>query len=324
MTTPRAESSTPTIAPPLAVAEAPADDRADRLAALPKLGVGLSFEGALRQFVYENADCFDFLEVVPDSMWNDLGPGEIPRYEVNETQAALLDWVHERMPIIAHSVGLSIGSADQFDLEHVAQIAHWQRKFGCPWHSDHLSFNRFEDPHGDTMEVGITLPVPYDEEVLQMIIERVKVMQQEVPVPFLLENNVYYFKIPEQDLDEATFLNRMMHEADCGLLLDLHNVHVNAKNHGFDPYEFLEGFDLSRVVELHIAGGLEIDGVYMDAHSGPCPDEVWDLLRWIMPRTPNACGVVFEAFGGYAKDMGTQAIRAELTQARDIVMPFMS
>lgn len=296
---------------------------AQRLSHLPKLGVGLSFQGPLRSFVYDNADAFDFLEVVPDTLWEDHGAGSQPRYETNETMSDLLDWVRERMPIVAHSVGLSIGSADQFDREHVAQMGEWQRRYDCPWHSDHLSFNRFEDPHGDTIEVGITLPVPYDEGVLQMIIDRVKVMQQEVPVPFLLENNVYYFAIPDQDLDEATFLNRLTNEADSGLLLDLHNIHVNATNHGFDPYAFLEDFDLTRVVEMHIAGGMFIDGMYMDAHSGPCPDEVWDLLRWVLPRTPNLCGVVFEAFSGYATNMGPEGLRAELTKAREIVHPFL-
>jgi uncharacterized protein len=292
----------------------------DRLAGLPRLGVGLSFQGTLRDYVLANLDDFDFLEIIPDTFWTDQGEGTEPRYRERADAAAFLARVAERRPVVAHSIGLSIGSAERFDDGHVGQIASWQQRHGFPWHSDHLSFNRLEHPTGHSMDVGFTMPVPYDEEVLDMIAARVEHVQSRVPVPFLLENNVYYFKIPDQDMSEAEFLNRLAARTGCGLLLDLHNVHVNATNHGFDPWELLGELDLSRVVEMHLGGGLMMDGMYLDAHSGPCPDEVWRLLREVLPRAPNLKGVVFEVFGNYFPgQVGPEVIRGELAKARDVL-----
>ncbi len=292
---------------------------ADRLASLPRLGVGLSFQWSLRDYVLENLDDFDFLEIIPDTFWSDRGAGASPRFAERADARPFLERVAERRPLVCHSVGLSIGSAERFDAGHVEQIASWQARHGFPWHSDHLSFNRLEHPTGHSMDVGFTMPVPYDDEVLAMIAERVRHVQATVPVPFLLENNVYYFAIPEQEMSEAEFLNRLAARTGCGLLLDLHNVHVNATNHGFDPWELLGELDLSRVVEIHLGGGLTLDGTYLDAHSGPCPPEVWEMLRAVLPRAPNVKGVVFEVFGNYFPgQVGPEAVRGELAKAREV------
>ena len=118
-------------------------------------------------------------------------------------------------------------------------------------------------------------------------------------------------------MTDAQFLNALCERTGCGLLLDLHNVYVNARNHGFDPMDLLDGLDLTRVVEVHLGGGTEVDGVYLDAHSGPCPDEVWRMLDEILPRTPNLAGVVFEMFGNYFPSIGPEPLRQELRKARE-------
>lgn len=292
---------------------------ADRLAGLPKLGVGLSYQGTLRRFVLENLDSFDFLEIIPDIFWSDQGRGAPGRYRESVDAAPFLAEVTAARPVIAHSVGLSIGSGDPFDQEHVEQIAAWQERYGFPWHSDHLSFNRLEHASGHFMDTGVTLPVPFDDEVLDLLCERVDQVQARVPVPFLLENNVYYFEIPEQDMTEAEFLNRLAARTGCGLLLDLHNVYTNARNLGFDPWAMLAGLDLTRVVEVHLGGGMEVDGVWLDAHSGPCPEEVWAMLEEILPRAPHLCGVVFEMFGNYFPQVGPEPLLAELRRARRVL-----
>lgn len=291
---------------------------ANRLATLPKLGVGLSFEAPLRGFVEANLDAFDYLQIIPDTLWNDLGWGVVPRYEENQDAQVFLGQLARRKPLIAHSTGLSIGSSNRFDTEHVAQIAKWQRQYGFPWHSDHLSFNRLEHASGHAIDVGLTMPVPYDKAVLDMLVERVEHVQNTVPVPFLLENNVYYFEIPSQDMSEAAFLNELTARTGCGLLLDIHNVYVNSRNHGFDPWSFLGSLDLTRVVEIHIAGGMEINGFYLDAHSGACPDAVWKLLEELLPQAPNVAGIVFEVFGRHYLRMGSELLKQELSRAQSI------
>lgn len=293
----------------------------EALAGVPWLGVGLSFQASLQGFVAEHAEAFDFVEIIPDIFWNDLGRERTPRFaELPETDAVLAR-LAARTPLVGHGVGLSIGSAEPFDEAYLAQVAAFRARHGLRWFSEHLSFNRLPDPQAphELIDLGFTLPVPYDVEVLELLIERVARLRACLGVPVLLENNVYYFRIPEQDLDEAEFLGRLCERAGCGLLLDLHNVYVNAVNHRFDPWEFLERLDLRHVVEIHVAGGRELEGAYLDAHSGPCPDAVWRLLEELLPRAPQVRGVVFELFGSYYPELGAEGLRREFDTLRDVL-----
>jgi hypothetical protein len=272
-----------------------------------RLGAGLSFQPALAEFALERASSFDFLEIVPDVLWDVSG-------EPNDEAAQFLG--HVRHPMVLHSIGLSIGSADTFDTAHVANIARWCEALNPPWHSDHLSFVKL-----DEVNTGLTMPVPYDDEVLDLIVERTRQVQRDTGRLFALENNVHYWTTPGQDMDEPTFLNRLAHRADCGLLLDLHNVYCNARNHGIDPRAFIDALDLDRVVELHLAGGSEVGGMYLDAHDSLTPEPVWDLLRYTLPRTPNVAGVVFEVFntniGESAGEVAFDELEEELGRVRN-------
>jgi uncharacterized protein (UPF0276 family) len=282
------------------------------------LGVGVLYVPSLPPFLRDHLDSIDYLAIVPDRFWADDAPGAGQRYQEMERQVELIDRVAERKPIVGHSVGLSIGSADFFDEAHVEQIARWNERYRFPWHSDHLSFNRLPgmDAHSDL--VGLAIPVPYDGEVLEMIAERVDRVRDAVPTPFLLENNVYYVDLPEQEMSEPEFLNALAARSGCGLLLDVHNVYVNAVNHGFDAREFLRAVDLSRVVEVHVAGGSEAGGMYTDSHSGPVAGPVWDLLDDVVARAPNLAGITFEFQESYLPAMGGEpGVLRELDRARE-------
>jgi uncharacterized protein (UPF0276 family) len=162
------------------------------------------------------------------------------------------------------------------------------------------------------------MPVALDRDTAQVIADRILEIRARIPVPFLLENNVYYFVLEEQDLDEASFLNTVSESSGCGILLDLHNLHVNFRNHDMDPYSFLNRLRLDRVLELHVAGGMEVDGMYVDAHSGPSPEPVWELLDWVLPRCPNLGGVTFELFGSWFEPTGEAGLLAELHRMREL------
>jgi uncharacterized protein (UPF0276 family) len=282
---------------------------------VPKLGVGLEYQPQVRPFIESSSEALDFLEVVPDIMWNDLGPGSRPRYVEDADGAAFLAEVAGLMPVIPHSIGLSIGSAHDFNRDHVAQMARWHEWLAFPWHSDHLAYHLAEH-ESEQLNVNITLPLVLDEDTLELLTARVFEVRERIPVPFLLENNVYYFQVKEQDYDEPRFLNALAEASGCGLLLDLHNLYVNSRNHGTDPYEFLDALDLDRVIELHVAGGMEFDGLYLDAHSGTPPEPVWELLDWALPRCPNVGGVVFELFGTWYDTVGDEGLREQLAGMR--------
>src|SRR5262249_12936792 len=160
---------------------------------------------------------------------------------------------------------------------------------------------------------------PYDEEVLEMVAERVQRFQQTVAVPLLLENSVYFVSFSDQDMTEPEFLNALTARTGCGVLLDLHNLYANARNHGFEARDFLCELDLSRVVEAHVAGGTEFAGMYTDSHSGPCPDEVWQLLEYVAPRAANLRAVTFEFHDSYYGRLGPEGVRTQLDRARQVI-----
>ena len=282
---------------------------------VPALGIGLEYQEALRPFIESEVDAFDFLEVIPDLLWLDRGPEVAPRYVDNEAQTAFIERVAGRRPILCHSIGLSIGSAERFDTDHVERIAAWWRRFDFSWHSDHLAYQRVE-LDGSDVNVGLTLPLALDRETLDLLVPRIRQIRETIPIPFLLENNVYFYELPENEIDEPAFLNELCERSGCGLLLDLHNLHVNSRNHGIDPHRWLERLDLANVVEIHLAGGMELEGFYLDAHSGAVPEPVWELVDAVLPGLPNLGAMVFEMVGSWYDEIGPTGLRSELERMR--------
>lgn len=290
----------------------------DPITSLPKLGIGVLYNPALPDFIRSNLDIVDFVSIIPDMFQIDRGSGNSPRYIELESWVEFLNWLVAHRPIIAHNIALSIGTAELFDTEYVERIAEWHQGYNFVWHSDHLSFVQVHGANGHEHNAGLALPVPYDNEVLEMIAERINKVQRIVPATFIIENNVYYIDIPDQDMTEPEFLNRLTKLTGCGLLLDVHNVYANARNHGFNPIDFISQIELSRVVEIHIAGGNELGGMYTDSHAGPCPEPVWDLLEHVVPRAPNLCAITFEFHESYYPLLKTDGIRAQLARARKV------
>jgi uncharacterized protein (UPF0276 family) len=301
------------------VAKAPGAAEAVRAATLvPRLGVGVLYNPALPEYLRTRRETYDYVEVIPEMFWTDRGPGARPRFVELEGWIAMLEWIASKCPVVGHNIGLSLGSADWFDDEYPEHIQDWNRRYRFAWHSDHLSFVRITTAEGHDHNAGLAVPVSYDHEVLDMVIERIEHVQRTVSAPFLLENSVAFINVPDQDMSEPEFLNAVAARTGCGLLLDVHNVYVNARNHGFDALDFVAALDLAHVGEIHIAGGSEIAGMYTDSHAGPCPEPVWNLLEWVVPRAPNLGGITFEFHDSYYPLLREDGIAAELSHARDI------
>jgi uncharacterized protein (UPF0276 family) len=277
-------------------------------------GVGVLFNPALIDFVQTHASALDHLAVMPDRCWSDAGPGSARRFEELPAAVAVVERAMGQRPLAMHCIGMSLCSAEVFDLPYVDQLAAWQRRFGCAWASEHLSFTRVGTGH--EVNASMALPVPYDEEVLELLVPRVLEVQARLGCPFLLENNVYYVDFPEQEMSEAEFLNRLMQRTGCGLLLDLHNVYTNAVNHGFDAQRFLRSLDLERVVEIHIAGGDKMMGFHTDSHAGPVVEGVWGLLECVAPHTSALRGVTFEFHESSWPMLHDAGVLAHLARAR--------
>ena len=279
-----------------------------------RAGVGVLFNPALIGFLATHTESLDYLALIPDRSWVDHGPGSKPRFEELPEVYRMLREASRTLPIAMHCIGLSICSADVFDEEYLSRLAEWRDRHDCVWTSEHLSFSRSGSGHETNATVA--LPVPYDREMLDLVCGRVRVAQDRLNCPFLLENSVNYFTYPGQEMTEAEFLNELTRRTGCYLLLDLHNVHTNAINHRFDPLAFLASLDLSRVLEIHIAGGSSLMDFHIDSHTGPTPEGVWQLLDFVAPRAPALRGVTFEFHELSWPLLRDEGVLAELDRAR--------
>jgi uncharacterized protein (UPF0276 family) len=283
----------------------------------PPAGVGVLFNPALADFVAEQTGTLDYLAVIPDRFWIDKGMGTPTRFEETASGEAVLAQAALSLPVVFHGIGLSICSAGVFDTGYLSQLARWRKRYNSPWISEHLSFSRIGAGH--ETNAGVALPVPYDCEILDLLQPRIEAALDILGCPFLLENNVAYFTFPQQEFSEPEFLNALSRRSGCHLLLDLHNVYTNSRNHGFDAKAFLDGLDLTRVVEIHIAGGSEMMGFYTDSHTGPVAEPVWDLLSYVVPRSPNLRGVTFEFHESTWPMLRTEGVLRQIERARSVV-----
>ncbi|NML17143.1 DUF692 domain-containing protein [Azohydromonas caseinilytica] len=280
-------------------------------------GVGVMFNGVLSDFLDRHPDAPDFLSVIPERFWNDLGRRAATRFVPLPDEVGLLDRLAARYPLVAHGIGLSIASASAFDLAHVRQLAQWHRRYRFRWISEHLSAVRVHTRITPDHHAGLALPIPWDDDMLQMLCERVSQVQDILGCQLLLENGVVYTPVPDTDMSEAEFLRALTRRTGCALLLDLHNLYVNSVNLDLSAFAFIDALDLGAVHEIHIAGGNWLYGAYLDSHAGPCADAVWPLLSYTAPRCPNLRGVTFEFHESYYPRLEVAGVLAQLTRARN-------
>ena len=222
----------------------------------------------------------------------------------------------ERHTLVAHGVGLSIASGSTFDIDHVRQLAEWHRRYRFAWISEHLSAVRVQTEVTPDHHAGLALPLAWDRDLLDMLCERVARAQDILGTRLLLENGVVHTPVPGSDMSEEDFMNALVRRTGCGLLLDLHNLHVNAVNLGLDADRFINGLDLDAIGEIHVAGGNSLFGAYLDSHAGACPSEVFGLLERTAPRCRNLAGVTFEFHETYFPGLGDQGVLGQLQQMR--------
>jgi hypothetical protein len=190
----------------------------------------------------------------------------------------VLEKLRRELPVSLHGTTLSIGSIDPLDLDYLRALKALVDRVEPAWVSDHLAWASYGGADGDLF------PLPYTEEALDHVTERVLQVQDVLRRPILLENPSSYLAFRDSPLSEWEFLGAVADRADCGILLDVNNVYVTAVNQGFDPDDYLAGLPAPRIREIHLAGHDEVDDVLVDTHEGPVPDCVWDLYRRAVRR----------------------------------------
>lgn len=231
-------------------------------------GVGLRNEH-FEDILGENPSCAWF-EIIAE---NFLGFGGHARETLQE--------ISKRYQVIGHGVCLSIGSSDALDVQHVRKLKGFLDDIRSPWFSDHLCFTMV-----DHTNLNDLIPLPFTEECVATIVEKVKIVQDILERPFLLENVTRYLTLSDREMSESEFINRILEGAQCGLLLDVTNAYLNAQTFGFDPLEFIESLPLERVGQMHLSGWEPAeDGTVLDSHDAPVPEVVWKLFGQVLQRT---------------------------------------
>lgn len=185
------------------------------------------------------------------------------------------------MPVIPHGVSLSLGSAEPPDARRLRSLAALAESLDAPLVSEHIAFVR-----SGALDAGQLLPVPRTRDALHVLVENVRIAQKALPVPLALENIAAIFDWPQAELDEADFLTELLERTGALLLLDVANLYANGRNNGFDAVDVLERLPLERVAYVHVAGGSEVDGVYVDSHAAPVPPAVLSLVEELAARCP--------------------------------------
>ncbi len=183
-----------------------------------------------------------------------------------------LDRFLEHYPIVQHGVALSIGSADPLDFDYLKKLKRLTVKTKTPWFSDHLCWCTH---NGHNMHD--LLPLPYTEITALRVAEKARVVQDFIGKPFLLENVSSYVGFQSSQMEEWEFLSLVAEKADCGILLDVNNIYVSARNHGFEPMDYLKGVPAKRVLQMHVAGHSDMGKYVLDTHDHTVRDEVWNL-----------------------------------------------
>jgi uncharacterized protein (UPF0276 family) len=235
---------------------------------LPYLGFGLGLRVDHYESLIDEPGNVQWLEIVSE---NYLVPGGRP--------LRWLERFRERFPLVMHGVSLSIGGTDALDEAYLDQLAALARRVEPAWMSDHLCWTGVQGVHLHDL-----MPLPYTEEALAHVVERVRRVQDRLGRRLLLENVSSYLSFADSQLTEWEFLAAVAERADCLILLDINNVHVSAHNHGFHALDYLDGLPAARVQQFHLAGHEQGAQLLIDTHDAPVTESVWTLYEEAVRR----------------------------------------
>lgn len=272
---------------------------------LPVLGVGITYMSELDSII--NPDLVDYIEIEPQTLWM----YKSGRYSMPQE---LIDHVNQlSQHKLIHSVGLPVGGTFRGDTEQINLLIRNIKDFKAPWASEHLGFNATSAFH-----TGFFLPPAQTEQGIKLAVNSINFLQNQLPVPFAVETGVNYLKPVKGHLSDGEFIARIITEADCGLLLDIHNLYANELNGRQSIAEFMKQVPLERVWEVHLAGGFEMDGFYLDAHSGAMPERLIEIAHEVVSQLPNLKAITYELLASYIPIIGLDKVENEMGKIRKI------
>ncbi|MFJ6424770.1 DUF692 domain-containing protein [Streptomyces hydrogenans] len=275
---------------------------------MTELGIGIGWRPEIADAV-EELPGIDWVEVVAENVCAGHLPDSLARLRARG------------VTVVPHGVSLGLGGADRPDPERLAALAEKAEALGAPLVTEHIAFVRAGGPltASPRLEAGHLLPVPRTRDALDVLCENVRIAQESLPVPLALENIAALFSWPGEELSEGRFLAELVERTGVRLLIDVANLHTNHRNRGEDPARALAELPVEAIAYVHVAGGVERDGVWHDTHAHPVPPPVLDILADLAGRVAPP-GVLLERDDHFppAAELAAEltAIRATVTTAR--------
>lgn len=239
---------------------------------LPNLGIGIGLRIPHYDDIFQEKPDIDWFEIISENFMVDGGK-----------PLENLERIMDRYPVVQHGVSLAIGSPDPLNFEYLKRLKELAKKTKTPWISDHLCWGRLPGAHYHDL-----LPLPYTKEVINYVAERARIVQDYLELPFALENLSSYVAFASDEIPEWEFYGAIVEKADIYMMLDVNNIYVSSRNHGFDPKEYYNNIPLERVLQIHLAGHSDHGDYVLDTHDNYVRDDVWAIYADVYPRT---CGV---------------------------------
>lgn len=234
----------------------------------PYLGFGLGLRTDHYETIINEKPPVDWFEIITE---NYLVPGGQPLY--------FLDKIREHYPMVMHGVSMSIGSCDPIDWDYLKQVKNLADRIQPQWISDHLCWTGVQNKNTHDL-----LPLPYTEEAIHHVVNRIQQVQDFLGRPFLIENVSSYISYQDSSMPEWDFVKEIIQRADCLLLLDVNNIYVSSINHEFNPIDYIAAIPSDRIYQIHLAGHSNMGDYIIDTHDHAVIDPVWDLYEETLRR----------------------------------------
>jgi len=233
----------------------------------PYLGFGLGLRPDYYDEILTHHPNVDWFEILSENYM--VGGGK-PLYYLHA--------IREKYPVVMHGVSLSIGGTDPLDMDYLKQLKTLAQSVNPHWISDHLCWT---GQGGNNLHD--LMPLPYNDEAIKHVAQRVRQVQDYLGQQILLENVSSYVSYRHSVMSEWEFYTAVVEEADCLMLLDINNIYVSSRNHNFDPMEYINAVPIDRVQQFHLAGHTDYGNYVIDTHDHPIVDSVWELYKKVLP-----------------------------------------
>ena len=231
-------------------------------------GVGIGLRIPHYQHILEKKPVVDWFEIISE---NYMAEGGRP--------LAILDQILEQYRVVQHGVSMYFGNSARPNRDHLIKLKALTKRTNTPWISDHLCWGSVDGRYTHDL-----LPMPYTREAVETTARNIREVQDFLEVPVAVENVSSYTEFHASEMTEWEFLNEVVEQADCGILLDVNDIYVSSQNHSFDPFAYVDAVQPERVAQMHVAGHTEYRRYILDTHDHPVIDPVWQLYARAIER----------------------------------------